>query len=81
MSTLQCRSASAAEGSPSINLLTPIERTMLLEFLLSRMQFEQRNAFMANHPRIYNVLYPGTLKVQISTIGSSDNESRVICEE
>ena len=81
MSSLSCRSASAAEGSPNINLLTPAERTMLLEFLLSRMQYEQRDSFMVNHPRIYNVLYPGTLKVHISTVGSANCEPCVICDE
>lgn len=81
MTTLQTRSASAAEGSPNINFLTPAERTMLLEFLLSRMEYNQRNAFMINHPRLYNVLYPDTLKVHISTIGSTVIEGRVVCED
>jgi len=83
MSKLSCRSASAAEGSPNLNLLTPTEQKMLLEFMLSRMEFNQREAFMINHPRLYNVLFPGTLKVHVSIVApaADGTEGRVVCKE
>lgn len=81
MSKLTHRSHCISGAKPEIDLLTPTEQKMLLEFMLYTLQHETRHKIMVNHPRIYNVLYPGTLKVHVSTIGSPGCESRVICEE
>jgi len=80
-SSLVTRSANVSGSKPEVSLLTPTEQKMLLEFMLYTMQFEQRNLLMINHPRLYNVLFPGTLKIHVSTTGTENCESRVVCEE
>ncbi len=81
MAGLICKGHSFNGAKPEVNDLTPNERTMLLEFMLYTMQHDQRHSFMVNHPRLYNVLYPGTLKVQVSTVGSPNCDARVVCDE
>ena len=77
MSKLRFRSASVAGDKPELDLMTPTEHKMLLEFMLYNMEHEMRNKIMVNHPRLYNVLFPGTLKVKVS-IAFDD---RVVCED
>lgn len=76
MSKLTFRSHNIAGVSPQLDLMTPTEHKMLLEFMLYNMDHEMRSKIMVNHPRLYNVLFPGTLKVQVS-IASDD---RVVCD-
>lgn len=78
---LNCRSSNVAGAKPELDQFTPTEHKMLLEFMLYNMDHEMRGKIMVHHPRLYNVLYPGTLKIQVSTVGSPGNESRVVCEE
>ena len=42
-----------------------------------------RDKIMVEHPRLYNVLYPGTLKVRVSIAApaADGTDGRVICEE
>ena len=81
MAKLTFRSHNVAGVSPQLDLMTPTEHKMLLEFMLYSMDHEMRNRIMVNHPRLYNVLFPGTLKVHVSTVGSTASESRVVCED
>jgi hypothetical protein len=77
MSKLNCRTANTAGAKSELDLLTPNETKMLLEFMLYNMDPEMRHKFMVHHPRLYNVLYPGTLKITVQ-IGS---DGRVVCDE
>lgn len=81
MTKLSHRSSNVAGAKPEIDNLTPNERTMLLEFMLYHMEHGVREKIMVNHPRIYNVLFPGTLKIRISTVEKDGVESRVVCED
>ena len=82
MSKLNCKGSGTAAGTKNeLDQLTPTETKMLLEFMLYNMDTDMRHKFMVHHPRLYNVLYPGTLKVHVSTVGSPGSESRVVCEE
>jgi hypothetical protein len=78
MSDLVCRKGDVAGEFPELEKLTRNERSVLLEFMLYTMDTEQRRKLMANHPRLYNVLFPGHLKVRV-TLGNTP--STVICEE
>ena len=83
MSKLRHRSANTAGTKPELDLMTPTEHKMLLEFMLYNMEFSMRDKIMVEHPRLYNVLYPGTLKdrVSIADPAADGTDGRVICEE
>lgn len=83
MSKLRHRSANTAGTKPELDLMTPTEHKMLLEFMLYNMEFSMRDKIMVEHPRLYNVLYPGTLKVRVSIAApaADGTDGRVICEE
>ena len=77
MSKLTFRSHNVAGVSPQLDLMTPTEHKMLLEFMLYNMEYSMRDKMMVNHPRIYNVLFPGTLKVTVQIA----SDGRVVCDE
>lgn len=83
MSKLRHRSANTAGTKPELDLMTPTEHKMLLEFMLYNMEYNMRDKIMVEHPRLYNVLYPGTLKVRVSIAApaADGTDGRVICEE
>lgn len=83
MSKLRHRSANTAGTKPELDLMTPTEHKMLLEFMLYNMEYNMRDKIMVEHPRLYNVLCPGTLKVRVSIAApaADGTDGRVICEE
>lgn len=78
MTKLNCRTSNVAGAKNELDQLTPTETKMLLEFMLYNMDTDMRHKFMVHHPRLYNVLFPGHLKIRV-TLGSQP--STVICEE